>query len=205
MDLDIYRVSFTVGGLYYQEAIKASDLYFQKKDWSQVRRIIRQENVFQSRTTASSDRTIREVIPRLVQLSDEQLRILIDGNRRDQNQILWVSVCKRYQLIKEFAIEVIHEKLFRLDPQVTYRDFDSFYDAKAEWHKELAIRTAMTRKKLRRVLFQMLHEAEILSEGNQIVPAIFSPRVARSIITTDATLYATFPITEADFRRQANR
>jgi hypothetical protein len=86
----------------------------------------------------------------------------VDGSRQEQNQILWLAVCKHYRIIYEFAIEVIREKFLRLDVILSYLDYDVFFNSKAEWRQGLDQLTGTTKKKLRQVLFRILHEAEII-------------------------------------------
>jgi hypothetical protein len=203
MTINRYKLSFTTGSLYHKEAIKAAAQYFLIKDWIAVRRGIIINNEFQTRTTASSKRITQELLPRLINLSDEQLWFLLNGSRQEQNHILWLSVCQQYQFIREFAVEVIREKVYHLDLSISHADFDAFMNSKSEWHEELGNLTDHTRNKLRRVLFQMLREAGILSETNEILQTLPSPRVARSIRAADADLCAVFPIHESDFIRQA--
>ena len=105
-----YKMSFTVGGLFYQESIIAIDLYVKNKEWSKVRDKIIEENLFQTRTVSSLERICRETISRLKLLSFEQIEIMNEGSRQDQIQMLWIAVCMRYAFIREFAIEVIREK-----------------------------------------------------------------------------------------------
>ena len=202
----IYRVSFTIGGLFHQEAVKVAALYSNLQNWEEVRKTIFTQNTFQSRTRASTRRIAQELIPRLQQLSPGQLEILIHGDPQEQKQIMWIAICKQYALIQEFAIEVIHEKMLRSDPLLAHADFNSFLNAKSEWFEELAALKKSTRQKLGWVLFKMLREAGIISPAGQILPLWLSPRVARSmIIQGNKTLYAIFPIPEADFRKQVAR
>ena len=191
-----------MGDLFFQEAIKAAELYFELQDWAAVRSHILTENIFQCRTTATTGRILRELLPRLRSLSEPQLRILVVGNREERNQILWLAVCKQYQFIQEFAQEVIREKVYRHDPILSHVDFDRFFNAKAEWHNELVTTTTQTRSKLRRVLFQMLRQAEILTNGHQILPVFLSPKVAHAVLMDNKNMVAFFPITETDFMRQ---
>ena len=86
-----YQMSFTVGGLFYQESITATDLYIRKNDWSVVRDAILESNLFQIRTGSSLKRIYREVISRLKLLSVEQLELLKMGARQEKLQILWIK------------------------------------------------------------------------------------------------------------------
>lgn len=195
-----YKISFTTGGLFYHEATKTVELYFQLKDWSLVKAQIHNENMLKTRTLSSLKRTARELVQRLEVLTDDQLAILADGSRQEQNHILWLAVCKQYRFVHEFAVEVVREKFLRLDLEISYRDFDIFFNTKAEWNEGLDQIKESTRKKLRQVLFRILTEAEIISSNLMIQPVMISPRVARAICDDDASYLAVFPISEPDKR-----
>ena len=139
-----------------------AELYFDLGDWSLVRNNIFENNLLQARTQSSFKRTIHELLQRLQCLTRDQLQILVDGSRQEQNQILWLAVCKHYRIIHEFALEVIREKFLRLDVILSYLDYDVFFNSKAEWRQGLDQLTGTTKKKLRQVLFRILHEAEII-------------------------------------------
>jgi hypothetical protein len=202
MYLQDYKTSFTSGGLFFREALKIAELYASRQDWTAVRRTIRDENALQTRTQAASIRTGREALQRVQALTAAELQILLDGSRQEQNQILWLAACKHYPLVREFASQVIREKFLRMDLQVSYLDYDIFFNEKSEWHAELEKLTALTKKKLRQVLFRMLREAEITTPDNAILPAILSPRVGGAISADDPALLSIYPISDAEIQRQ---
>jgi len=195
-----YRMSFTVGGLFYQEAIIAANLYINGNDWAKVREEILKTNLFQSRTSAALERVCREVLSRLKLLSIEQLKIIQDGSRQEQLQILWVAVCKRYSFIRDFAVEVIREKFLLMDYALSEEDYTIFFDTKAEWHEELEQLKDSTKKKLKQVLFRILREAEITSEANVILPSILTQRVAKALFSDKSGVYMVLPVSDADFK-----
>ena len=195
-----YRMSFTVGGLFYQEAIIAANLYINGNDWAKVRGEILKTNLFQSRTSAALERVCREVLSRLKLLSIEQLKIIQDGSRQEQLQILWVAVCKRYSFIRDFAVEVIREKFLLMDYALSEEDYTIFFDTKAEWHEELEQLKDSTKKKLKQVLFRILREAEITSEANVILPSILTQRVAKALFSDKSGVYMVLPVSDADFK-----
>lgn len=194
-----YRMSFTVGGLFYQEAIIAANLYINGNDWAKVREEILKTNLFQSRTSAALERVCREVLSRLKLLSIEQLKIIQDGSRQEQLQILWVAVCKRYSFIRDFAVEVIREKFLLMDYALSEEDY-TIFDTKAEWHEELEQLKDSTKKKLKQVLFRILREAEITSEANVILPSILTQRVAKALFSDKSGVYMVLPVSDADFK-----
>jgi hypothetical protein len=196
-----YRISFTAGGLLSREAIKAASLYQVARNWKLVEEQILTNNLLQLRTQSSQKRIANELFQRLQGLTEAQIQLLVDGSRQEQNQILWLAVCKHYQFVREFAVEVVREKYLRLDWECSYSDFDTFFYAKAEWNEILENTKDSTRKKMRQVLFLMLSEAGILSSANIILPALFSAQAAQAIAADDRAYFAVFPISDADIRK----
>ncbi len=191
-----YRMSFTVGGLFQTESLTAAELYRQNPDWDRVRQAIFRNNLFQARTQPSLQRICREVLPRLQQLSAPQLAILQNGAGSEQPQILWIAVCKRYAFIRDFAVEVIREKLLLADHELKSEDYTAFFNAKAEWHPELDRLKHSTRQKIRQVLFRMLREAEMLSPDNLILPALPTPRVADAVFSDPSGIHMALPMAD---------
>jgi len=95
----------------------------------------------------------------------------------------------------------VREKYLRLDLELTYQDFDTFFNLKAEWNEKLDHIKDSTRKKLRQVLFRILTEADIISSSNMILPMLISPRVTKAINDDDAKYFSVFPITEGEVRK----
>ncbi len=193
-------MSFTVGGLFYQESVLAVDLYLTYKEWSKVREEIFKTNLFQLRTQAALNRVGREVLSRIQCLSRQQLAIVQDGAMPAQLQMLWVAVCKRYDFIRDFAIEVIREKYLLMDYALTAEDYTTFFDHKAEWHDELEKLKDSTRVKLKQVLFKMLREAEIISDDNIILPAMLTRRTAKALLADTSGIYRVLPVSDTDFK-----
>lgn len=191
-----YKVSFTTGGLYFQEAKKIAAFYLQCHDWAIVKEKAKKENFLQARTGNSVVRTSREVIQRVQTLTEDQLNLLVEGNLMDQKQILWLAVCKHYSLILDFATQVIREKVFHLNFQIDLIDWDTFFNSKSEWNDGLDQLTVSTKEKLRQVVFRMLHEADILTRENKIQPAVLSPRVVNVIKQENDDLLTIYPTLE---------
>ncbi|MGC9523722.1 MAG: BrxA family protein, partial [Anaerolineae bacterium] len=122
------------------------------------------------------------------------------GTRHEQNHMLWLAVCKRYRFIHDFAVEVVREKFLRLDLELSYHDYDVFFNDKAEWHPEVEGVADSTRKKQRQVVFRMLREADLLSEDGQILPAILTPREIEIVAADDPKHMAIFPVSPIEIQ-----
>ena len=198
-----YKMSFTVGGLFWQESIIAVELYIQKKDWNVVQKEILKSNLFQVRTVASLKRITREILSRLQTLSSEQIEIIHHGSMQEQIQMLWIAVCKNYNFIHDFAVEVIRDKFLLMDYTLTKQDYNIFFNTKAEWNKELEILKDSTKNKLQQVLFKILREVEIISNDQMITPAIVSKRIARMLLNDKSGVNIVLPVSDMYLKEMA--
>lgn len=176
-----YALSFTSGALLMREALLAAQLYLRAHDWAKVRVLIEEDNLLQSRTVATGQRVAREVVQRLAVLTDDELELLVDSTASERGHLLWAAACRRYDLIGEFAQEVLRERYLLLASTVNYDDFDSFIRSKALWHEEVANLKDSTLRKLRSTVFHMLVEAGLLSDDGSILQAVLSARIADAL------------------------
>lgn len=172
-----------------------AELIAEMGDWDAVRSLVITENRLQMRTLNAAKRTYREITSRLHQLTPAQLDLLINGSRQEQNQLLWLAICKRYRFIYDFSVEIIREKYLRLDLDLSYDDYDLYFNDKAEWHPEVARVTEATRLKGRQVVFKMLREAELMTNQNRLIPVLLTPSLIEVIQQDDSAHFAIFPVT----------
>lgn len=200
MSNDRYSMSFTTGSLFHRESVKLVALYLDLGDWNSVRDKVIAENLLQTRTLNTLKRVCREVISRLKTLSSGELELLIEGGHQEQAYLLWLAVCRRYRFIADFAVEVLRERFITLKADLTYEDFDSFFNRKSEWHSELDEITPTTRSKLRQVLFKILREADLLTANNMINAAMLSPRLLDVIPQGSRRDVLYFPVFDSDLK-----
>lgn len=188
-----YVLSFTVGALLAREAALLAPLFIDRRNWERVRDDAVGGNLLQARTNSSGVRLVRETVKRLSALADEEIGLLVDATASERAHLMWAAACRRYALIGEFAEEVLRERYLTLASRLTYEDFDSFVRTKAVWHEELVTVKESTLQKLRSNVFKMLHEAELLSEGGFIMPAVLSERVRARLSARMPTDLRFFP------------
>jgi hypothetical protein len=196
-----YRLCFTTGGLFVQEAPMIAECFQRVGSWREVRSQMRATNLLQVRTAAAAIRIGKEVSTRLEGLSTAELDCLVESNRRDQAYLLWAAACRRYAFIRDFAVEVLREQYLVLRRQVTPADYDSYYSSKALWHVELDEIAQSTQLKLRQNLFRMLREADLLSDQSVIHPAQLSPHLAQLLASRGKDELLIFPATDNDIHR----
>lgn len=195
-----YKLSFTAGGLLLGRSLIVVSEFIRQGGWENAEEIIQKNNLLQSRTQSSSKRILREICKRLQLLTNEQLVLLQTGTHLDQKQLLWLGICKRYELLANFSSEVVRSRFLELDPTIKPSDFDTFLESQSAWHSELEKITDGTRAKLRQVTFRMLREADIISSDNVIQPVVLSPDIARAIQLDSASQFSVFPVWESNVR-----
>jgi hypothetical protein len=193
-----YCMSFTTGGLFLHESVKLAELFLELATWPAVRLQVLAANLLQARTQSSAKRVCREIIARLETLAPAEIELLAQGNRQEQLALLWIAVCRRYQFIADFAVEIVRERYLSLKIDLPDEDFQAFFNRKADWHAELEAIRPTTRTKLRQVLFKMLREAEILGANNSIQAAILSPRLLAVMPRRNRGDVVFFPALDAD-------
>jgi len=172
-----YSMSFTTASLLRTESVTLATVYLDLRDWTLVREKVASENLLQARTLNTSRRFCSEIISRLKTLSDAEIGFLTKGTFSDQGYILWLAICRRYEFIADFAVEVLRERFCSLKTDLHQEDYDAFFNLKSEWHPELDSLSPATRKKLRQVLFKMLRESDFLSKDMTIKAAMLSPEI----------------------------
>lgn len=190
-----YALSFTSGGLLVREADVIVAEYLRTRDWGAARQVVVERNLLQARTTSSSVRVTREATQRLGALDDSELEILADASLTERCHLMWVAACRRYDLIGDFAEEVLRERFLLMTPTVDAEDFDRFMTGKSLWHPELDELKPSTRAKLRQTIFRMLHEAGLRTEAGAIIPAVISERVQGVLAAREPKDIRFFPTT----------
>jgi hypothetical protein len=176
-----YALSFTSGALLMREALIVAPIYLREHNWAKVRQLVEEDNLLQARTVSTGHRRAREVAQRLAVLTGNELEMLVDSTTSERGHLLWAAACRHYDLIGEFAEEVLRERFLLLTPTLDHGDFDSFIRSKALWHEEVAGLKDSTLRKLRSNVFRMLVEAGLLTEDGRILQAVLSSRVADAL------------------------
>jgi hypothetical protein len=192
-----YKMSFSTGGLFSRESVTLSTIFLEIGNWDTVRDKVLIENLLQTRTLTSAQRVCHEVISRLKTLNHSELDLLVRGTSQEQGYLLWIAVCRYYEFIADFAVEILRERYLGLQIDLHREDFDYFYNKKSEWHPELDDIQLVTKNKLRQVLFRMLREAELLAANNTINAVILSSRLLEVIASGSHRDLLFFPMPES--------
>lgn len=189
-----YKMSFSTGGLFLNESVEVARLHQAGEDWEETLSRALDQGATNLPKAASNRRTLREIVNRISTLTDAELNHLVsEPDRMDHQALLWLATCRAYRFVREFAVEVIHERYLSYQLDLPLESFDILLDAKAEWDDDLSALSHTTRLKLRQVLFRMMREAGIINEQNQIQTALLSIRVTSIIEDRDPSQLVFFP------------
>lgn len=196
-----YQTSFTRAALLPLESLRIAELYVELGDWEKVREAVIQNNLLQARTENTLAKIYQELAARLSLLDRQELELLVQSDRQQQGYILWLATCRRYPLIADFAVEVLHDHYLLFKPVVTREDFVRFLNQKGEWHEEIDALSDSTRGKIRQIVFKMMREAGLIGEQFQIFPALLNATLVQMLYRKNRKELAYFPIYEVDAQR----
>lgn len=189
-----YSISFTTCSIRKTETLKLVALYNEYQDWKEIRRICLQDNVLQQRTERSAKRLYRELVSRLKCLNIEELDLLHSGLEREQDLLLWLATCRRYDFIYDFAVEVLRELVLNLSMIIQPHHFDSFWITKSIQDENLENVADSTKKKARQVLFKMLQEVNLVNTEFKIQLVDYSLVFLETISATNTDDLRIYPI-----------
>jgi len=197
-----YILSFTAASLRLSEMVKVAKAACDNN--STDLQVVKESGVvFSSVKTRTSDREFREVRKRLEKLTPEQISILLNGDLISQKQIAFLAVCKRYGFIRDFAIEVIRDKVLVFDFQLHESDFNSFINSKVLLHPELEEFSESTRKKAKQVMYRILEQAGIINNAvdKAILPQILQQDVINAIVRDDPAWLKIYMMPDRDIKQ----
>jgi hypothetical protein len=170
-----YSLSFTTGTLMLTESVLLTEQYIGLGSWQKVRESAKQTNLLQGKTMKSTTTLMSEIISRLRFLSDEQLQRLIQAQEKDQRYILWLALCRRYQYIADFAVEVMGAAVHTPEKTVTRSEYQVFFDQKAAFHPHLQQLADSTKRTIASFVFIMAGQADIMDQDGRLLPVIVLP------------------------------
>ena len=190
-----YVLSFTAGGLLYHESVVVAEA-LQRSGfvWESTTNDVLTGNLLQSRTQSTAKRKLREVRQRLEELTADQMKLFLLGTRLDQRLLLWLACCLRYQLLADFAQEVLRAKFLTLDISIQSIDVENFFESKLLWHDELESLTPTTKNKLQTVIMRMLREAGLVTNEGIIQSPLMSEDLIAVLRSDTLQRFDYFPI-----------
>lgn len=197
-----YSLAFTAASLRLNDMVKVAEISLEH-GITDLREIRHSKKVFNSGKAQTSDREFREIRKRLEYLTPDQMDILAHGSLVSQKQIAFLAVCKHYDIIRDFAVDVILDKTMVFTYQITESDFTSFINNKIQSHPELETFSESTLKKAKQVLFHILEQAGIINNpvDKIIQPQLLHPTVMKAIADDDPSWLRIFMMSDRDIKQ----
>ena len=186
-----YLLSFTAATVLPADMRLIAQEHLRYQSWDALLQNIHFEIVLGRRTLSTSKRIGLELVRRLRSLDEQELSSLVDADPADTKDLSWVAVCRTYDFIRDFMIEVVRDRYLAGAKEVTATDYMVFFSQKTIFHPELISISETTQNKLRQVLFKMMEEVDILEKKTHIVPTILSSHLMSILPYED---YACFPM-----------
>lgn len=162
-----YRSTIKARSYLYLELKKAANLNLQGLSLDDIRQKTLDENIF----LLNSENRIKEIAStisqRLEALDEVLLNKLTNGNLETSKEVALYAILKTDRLFFEFMKEVYREKWLIRDYVITDKDFDIFFQRKAEQSQRVAGWTDYTFYKLKQVYKRILTEAGFVKKNNK--------------------------------------
>ena len=197
-----YILSFTAASLRLNEMVKVASALLENET-TDLNEVKESRIVFGSVKNRTTDREFREIKHRLEKLTPEQIEVIVHGDLISQRQIAFLGVCKHYDFIRDFTVDVIRDKALVFNYQIHESDYNGFINGRVDIHPELEAFSETTLKKAKQVMFRILEQAGIINNAVEkiIQPQILQAKVIKSILVDDPQWLKVFLMPDNDIKQ----
>lgn len=187
-----YNFSFTGFSLRENEMLKVAEAMSKKLPVEMVD--------FGDGNRNTGQRRLVAIKRRLDQFTKQQFELFLESDFLIRKQLAFLSVCKAHAFIREFAVEVLREKLLVYDYEITEGDYISFYRRKFELHPEMEELTEQTEYKIRQVTFKILEQAGIINDIKERIlqPQLLSNEIVQAIVSDNKEWLKVFMLSDEE-------
>lgn len=176
-----YSSTIKTRAFLYLELKKAASLYYQGFSFEEIRQRALEENIFLYNSKNRIKDIASTIEGRLDVLDKFLLNKLANGDLETSKQVALYSILKTDRLFFEFMQEVYREKYILRDYIITDKDFNIFFQRKAEQSPQIASWKDYTFYKLKQVYKKILIEAGFAKKIKKTVE-ISRPVIERDLI-----------------------
>jgi len=128
----------------------------------EIRKKVKEENLFQFNNQGRINRALPSVMKRAEVIDETLAALLLEGSIETGKTLNLYAIMKTDLLFFEFMDEVIGEKLHNNDYLIEKKDINLFFSSKAEQSEKVASWSDINVEKLKRAYLQVLYEGGIL-------------------------------------------
>lgn len=128
----------------------------------EIRKKVKEENLFQFNNQGRINRALPSVLKRAEVIDETLAALMLEGSIETGKTLNLYAIMKTDLLFFEFMDEVIGEKLHNNDYLIEKKDINLFFTSKAEQNEKVASWSDINVKKLKRAYMQVLYESGML-------------------------------------------
>lgn len=128
----------------------------------EIRKKVKEENLFQFNNQGRINRALPSVMKRAEAVDDTLAALMLEGSIETGKTLNLYAIMKTDLLFFEFMDEVIGEKLHNNDYLIEKKDINLFFTSKAEQSEKVASWSDINIEKLKRAFMQVLYESGML-------------------------------------------
>ncbi|MDH2889836.1 DUF1819 family protein [Bacillus subtilis] len=128
----------------------------------EIRKKVKEENLFQFNNQGRINRALPSVLKRAEVIDETLAALMLEGSIETGKTLNLYAIMKTDLLFFEFMDEVIGEKLHNNDYLIEKKDINLFFTSKAEQSEKVASWSDINVEKLKRAYMQVLYESGML-------------------------------------------
>ena len=156
--------------LMLKRTLRVVELFSQSEDWGEVRRIVFEQNIFQSNKTATISADFSEIKRRLDTLSPEAITLLHSVSIETARYINLISIFNVYPSFREFMSEFVFNRVQFGNMELVLPYYLQFLEDLKFRDEKLRQKKDVTLRKSAEFVFQILRETGILMGSTVVIP-----------------------------------
>ena len=181
--MEKYKTTLKSTSFLHIELKKAAKLYLQGMEVPEIKKKAEDENIFMLKTENRINEVASALSKRLNALDEELINKMANDTLETSKQIALYSIMKTDRLFFEFMQEVYKEKCLIQDYTITDKDFNIFFQNKAEQDSKVASWKDYTYYKLSQVYKRILIDAGLAKKDKKTL------EITRPLVNKDLKEY----------------
>ncbi|WP_419783801.1 DUF1819 family protein [Maridesulfovibrio sp.] len=179
-----YNGEIVAGSLLVKESRIIADLLLRGLEEKKFYQEVLVSNVLQKRSPASAKRQAKLIRNRLLPLHKDFWIMIRDGSYEQSGQTLFAASIAHSHLLGDFIMQTVQLSIKTFQKQISYRDWDSFFEECKHRDPVTSIWAESTTKKIRQVIFRILAEAQVIdsTKNMNLIPFSLLPGVKELLI-----------------------
>ena len=156
-----YSLSYTAASLRRAETASLAEAYLNEcsGNWDALRKMSVEDDLLMVKQESSRKRLTGELIKRLKNYTPAEMRALAGGVGSEAgNAIVWVGICRTYDIIAKFIVNVAAERWAEGTKSLPEGAYEAFIADESLLHPELEKLSEQTKARLRSQLYTMMRE-----------------------------------------------